>query len=92
MDQLYLLWEMIPEGSRIYNLAGLSVADFERIKRCHGHYINLCGTPEDIVSDLTWLDKFLLDQSCAIVYDSDVGGHTPIEISDGVLVVCGWVL
>lgn len=93
MNEIYLVWEIIPEATSVYHLVQLSDKDFERIKGCHGHFMNdEVDTPDKILDDLSWLNEYLVGKESSLLYSNETHSTSPIEIKDGILVICGWVL
>lgn len=100
MNQVYVVWEMVPESTRIYYLI-LSDEELERAQRCHGHFVNLANTPPDVEKDLQWLNEYLGEQRDSLVYNSEAKNPSPIEIFAvghllsgnlaATLIISGWV-
>lgn len=92
MYEIYIVWEMAPEETHVYYLVKLSSEDFERIKRCHGYFVNQVNIPEEINNDLLWLSEYLDDKQSSLLYSNETCPESPIEVKDGTLAICGWML
>ena len=93
MCEIYLVWEIIPEATSVYHLVQLSKENFERIKSCHGHFMNdVIDTPNTILDNLSWLNEYLVGKESSLLYSNEIHSASPIEIKNGILVICGWVL
>jgi hypothetical protein len=93
MNEIYVLWQLVPETTMLYHLVQLSEDDFEKIKSCHGHYVNSSvDVPDTIRNNLLWLNEYLTNKDSSMVYSDTSNNLSPVEIKDCVLVICGWVL
>lgn len=92
IHEIFVVWEMVPESTYVYHLLGLSDDDFEKIKKCHGFFVNNTDTPKEISSILVWLNGYLDDKKHSLVYSNGTPLSAPIRINDSLLVVCGWII
>jgi len=91
MNEIYVVWEMIPEEIRIYHLVQLSDEDVAKVRACHGYFFNDTGTPDEVMGHLEWLNEHLEEHKDSVVYEDEVTPGQPLLVS-GELVVCGWIL
>jgi len=94
MNKIYLIWELVPDETKIYYLTNLSDEEFERIKKCHGYFVNLPDTPSKVLNALNWLNEYLTSMEHSVMFSTGAvyGSASPIEIKDATLVMCGWIL
>lgn len=67
MNRVILIYDMHPEETFFYNLE-LNDDDFEKIKSCHGHFINSCNVSDNpyVYNCLNWLYSFIEDKKLLI--------------------------
>lgn len=61
MNNVVLIYDIPPEKILLYNLK-LNEEDFEKIKSCHGSFINEVDDNEYVYSCLMWLADFIKDK------------------------------
>jgi len=88
MKNIYVVWQFVPEDIRIYCLTDLTTEEFSDICGYHGHYINRVDTPMDIQAELRVFNEYLEQHDSFLVYP----GKNPIDLKNGTIVVCGWIL
>lgn len=88
---VYLVWELIPDATHVYHLT-LSEEEYRRVKKCHGHFVNVVDTPSDVEEDLEWLSEYLEKHPSDLVCDTESKRGQPIPVSNGILVLSGFVL
>lgn len=89
MNNVLLIWEEVPESTKVYFLTDLTDEEFEKVKKCHGKFCNCSGVPETL-----WLNQYLEDKSSLVDTAVEPPGTAPIlDSRHGMLiVVSGFVL
>lgn len=86
MNKVTLVWEEVPESTKVYALL-VSDEDLIRLIRCHGKFINHSDFEGD---DNNWLVKFGENLSKDLqIFGAGMANSTIVE---GTLIVTGWVL
>lgn len=92
---ILLIWEEIPESTKVFLLADLDQEDFDKVCAAHGAYAN--SGDEDDSKKAWWLSSFLYDEKARklrfdTLYDSDQKGKAPLEIEGEYTVVMSGVM
>lgn len=68
-NNVLLVWELIPEQSKIYRLLDLDDETFAKLLKCHGCITNIHELEPDVDSTISWLCDWLKDQEEWLVSD-----------------------
>lgn len=89
-----VIFQSIPDYTKVYVLSDLSKETFERICSCNDRYVNIDGD-DDEDGSLEWLSE-LLDGKVPIYSDNDIGRNTDLVKRPGdsydAIVVTGFIM
>lgn len=93
-NNVLLVWELIPEQSKIYRLIDLDEETFAKLLKCHGHIGGVANPDPEIDSIICdWLCDWLVDKQEWIVSELDGKAyHMPEWLDDFRLVHTGFAL
>lgn len=83
MSNILLVWEVIPEESKIYRLLNLDRETYDKIIRCHTWLSNVERTPLDIELTINWLCDWLPTQNEWLISELNTDKEYMLEWLDG---------
>lgn len=94
MNNILLVWELIPEESKIFRLLNLDLMTYRRIWKCHGHIAGISREcPPDVEETIGWLCDWLKEQGEWLLSNLGEDVDPMVEWIDGFrLVHCGFAL
>lgn len=54
--RIILIYEEIPEGTRVYDLNKLTREEYDKVTKCNGRYIN----DDEMTPEMEWLAEYLV--------------------------------
>jgi hypothetical protein len=61
MNKVLLIWEEVPEETKLYYFDGLTDEEYNKLCMCQNHFINMknVGETDDEAAALNWLNSWL---------------------------------
>lgn len=69
MKRVLLIWEEVPEATKVYSLA-VNDEEFTKLCACHMKFINLSGQSPEDEANLDWLNNWITAKKNKIVINT----------------------